>query len=164
MVKLALYLKATLEGVTKLEPQVDSDSPEEYYYSFQVQCTSCRETHPNQVQVSRHEVSEMSGSRGEAHFVWKCKNCGRESSANLDGPATPYSESGKKTKILTFETRGCEFVGFQADGTFRCVGTEGKKKTPFEGVDLSEGEWYDYDDSAAAEVSITEIEWSVARA
>lgn len=167
MVKLALFLKATLVGISGLGPQVIGEGEEaEYYYSFQVQCSSCRETHPNHVQVSRHERSDMSGSRGDANFVWKCRNCGRESSANLDGPVTPYTaqQSGKKASIITFETRGCEFVGFRADGEWVCHGTEGKKKTPFEGVDLSEGEWYDYDDSAGAEVSITEIEWSVGRA
>lgn len=166
MVKLALYLKATMEGVTGLEPKTEGDAPDEYYYAFQVQCTSCRETHPNYIQVSRHERSEMSGSRGDAHFVWKCKNCGRESSANLDGPPTPYTTSGKPSKFITFETRGCEFVSFQADGVFKCISTSsGKKKTTvFEEVELADGEWYDYDDSAASEVSITEVEWSIARA
>ena len=27
----------------------------------------------------------MSGSRGEANFVWRCKNCKRESSASIMG-------------------------------------------------------------------------------
>jgi hypothetical protein len=59
----------------------------------------------------------MQGSRGESNFVWKCRNCGRESSANIEGPPSAYTleASGKKVKILTFETRGCEFVGFKAD-------------------------------------------------
>jgi hypothetical protein len=67
---------------------------------FKVQCTSCRETHANYVGVNRfvsipsdsiaeqlsrasfpdtctayQETNDMSGSRGEANFVWKCKNC-----------------------------------------------------------------------------------------
>lgn len=163
MVKLALLLKATLSGVTSLSPQVDG---EEYYYSFQVRCSSCREIHPNHVSVSKHESSELSGSRGDANFVWKCKNCGRESSANLDETVKPYmaDDSGKKIAIITFETRGCEFIGFRADGEWKCVGNQGRKATVFESLDLGEGEWYDYDDSASAEVSITEVEWSVGRA
>lgn len=70
---LALALKAELSGVTDLRPLDTEDSP--FYYTFKVQCTSCRETHPNWVSVSRFEQNEISGSKGEANFVWKCKNC-----------------------------------------------------------------------------------------
>jgi hypothetical protein len=70
---LALALKAELNGVTDLRPLDTEDAP--FYYTFKVQCTSCRETHPNWVSVSRFEQNEMSGSRGEANFAWKCKNC-----------------------------------------------------------------------------------------
>lgn len=166
MVKLALFLRATLAGVTSLAPHRDDADQDEYYYAFLVQCSSCREVRPKYVSVSRHERSDLSGSRGDANFVWKCKNCGRESSANLDETVRPYTtdDSGKKVPIVTFETRGCEFVAFRADGEWKCLGSEGKKKTPFDSVDLSEGEWYDYDDSAGAEVSITDVEWSIGRA
>lgn len=181
MVKLSLFLKATLDGITQLAPDVDipksssssdADRGVEYYFAFRVQCSSCREIHPKDIHVSAHERSAMSGSRGDAHFVWKCKNCGREGSAVLDpldnGPRGKYllEDSGSTKALVSFETRGCEFVAFKADGHWRCQGTQtGKRKvTTFEGVDLSEGEWYEYDDSAGAEVSITEVEWSIGRA
>lgn len=166
MVKLALYLTATLDGVTSLQPQFDPASPEEYYFSFQVQCSSCRETHPNYVSISRHETSDMSGSRGEANFVWKCKSCGRESSAQLDPVIHPYTESGSKQLLFTMETRGCEFISFRATDSWTCVGlSEGKKRAAvFKDVDLGDGEWYDYDDVAGTEVSIIDVEWSVSRA
>lgn len=70
---LALALTAELNGVTNLRPDDTAENP--YYYSFRVQCTSCREIHPNWVQVSRFEENELSGSRGEANFVWRCKSC-----------------------------------------------------------------------------------------
>jgi hypothetical protein len=35
--------------------------------------------------------------------------------------------------------------------------------TRFTGIDLSEGEWYDYDEKAGEEVSIKEINWEVGR-
>lgn len=38
--------------VTDLTPTDTADTP--YYYTFKVQCTSCRETHANWVGVSRH--------------------------------------------------------------------------------------------------------------
>ena len=59
--------------VTDLRPQDTEDAP--FFYTFKVQCTSCRETHPNFVSVSRFEQNDVSGSRGEANFVWKCRNC-----------------------------------------------------------------------------------------
>lgn len=80
-----------MSRVTDLIPQDSEQNP--FYYTFKVQCTSCREVHPNWVSVSRHvshhrtlwtqhglsmcrqEQNEQSGSRGEANFVWRCKNC-----------------------------------------------------------------------------------------
>lgn len=70
---LALALTAELNGVTDLRPNDTEDNP--FHYTFKVQCTSCRETHPNPVTMTRFDVCEMSGSKGEANFVWKCKNC-----------------------------------------------------------------------------------------
>jgi hypothetical protein len=78
-------------SVTDLLPQDTEDEP--FHYTFKVQCTSCREVHPNWVTVNRHvgsisvctalntqltpfqEMNEQQGSRGEANFVWKCQNC-----------------------------------------------------------------------------------------
>lgn len=37
--------------MTDLQPEDTQDAP--FYYTFKVQCTSCRETHPNFVSVSR---------------------------------------------------------------------------------------------------------------
>lgn len=37
-------------------------------------------------------------------------------------------------------------------------------KTKFTGIDLTEGEWYDYDEKAGEEVSIKEIKWELKRA
>jgi hypothetical protein len=81
---LALALKAELNGVTSLRPVDTEESP--FYYTFKVQCTSCRETHPNWVSVSRFEQNEVSGSKGEANFVWKCKNC------KVNTPQSPITE------------------------------------------------------------------------
>jgi len=83
-------------SVTDLRPDDTAESP--YLYTFKVQCTSCREIHPNWVSVSRfvrtialpsqrpqseatqltckhQDQNELSGSRGEANFVWRCRNC-----------------------------------------------------------------------------------------
>ena len=36
--------------------------------------------------------------------------------------------------------------------------------TIFGGIDLQEGEWFDYDEKAGEEVSIREVQWSIRRA
>ncbi|KAH7414024.1 hypothetical protein DE146DRAFT_750199 [Phaeosphaeria sp. MPI-PUGE-AT-0046c] len=159
---LALALKAELNGVTALRPQDTEDAP--FYYTFKVQCTSCRETHPNWVSVSRFEQNEVSGSRGEANFVWKCKNCKREHSANIKAAPATYelSDPPKTVNILEFDCRGLEFTEFKADGEFLATGAETDSK--FTGIDLTEGEWFDYDEKASEEVSITGITWEIRRA
>lgn len=123
---------------------------------FKVQCTSCRETHSNYVGVNRfvcrpylgrvlhpdglltrsnQETNEMSGSRGEANFVWKCKNCKvssylalcttslptflnqRESSASIKAAAVPYEqgEPAKAQRLIEFDCRGLEFTDFKPE-------------------------------------------------
>lgn len=71
--RIAAVPLLTPHSVTDLRPLDTEDAP--FFYTFKVQCTSCRETHPNFVSISRFEQNEVSGSRGEANFVWKCKNC-----------------------------------------------------------------------------------------
>lgn len=36
--------------------------------------------------------------------------------------------------------------------------------TKFTGIDLAEGEWFDYDEKAGEEVSIKELVWEIKRA
>lgn len=47
-------------------------------------------------------------------------------------------------------------------GEFKAKGIE--SNTPFAAIDLSEGEWYEYDDKAGEEVSIKDIKWEIRRA
>ncbi|KAF2639818.1 DUF866-domain-containing protein [Massarina eburnea CBS 473.64] len=159
---LALALNAELNGVTDLRPLDTEDSP--FHYTFKVQCTSCRETHPNFVTTTRFETNQMSGSRGEANFVWKCKNCKREHSANIKAAPTAYAQSDppKTVNVLEFDCRGLEFTEFKAEGEFLAAGAE--SGTKFTAVDLSEGEWFDYDEKSGEEVSITNVKWSIRRA
>lgn len=80
----------------------------------------------------------MSGSRGEANFVWKCKNCKvgrfsctysftgllthdrvrqRESSASIKAAPVAYqqSEPAKPHKMIEFDCRGLEFTEFKPE-------------------------------------------------
>ncbi|KAG2160376.1 DUF866-domain-containing protein [Aureobasidium pullulans] len=159
---LALTLTAELNGVTDLAPIDTEDSP--FYYTFKVQCTSCREVHPNWVSVSRFEQNEVSGSRGEANFVWKCKNCKREHSATIKEAPKAYAQNDtpKSQKIIEIDCRGLEFVEFKPDGEWKATGID--SNTKFDAIDLTEGDWYDYDEKASEEVSIQGQKWEIKRA
>ena len=81
--------------------------------------------------------------------------------------------------VIAMDCRGLEFVEFKADvssfktynpcaathcvqGEWKVVGTE--TGTKFSGIDLTEGEWFDYDEKAGEEVRITNIRWEIRRA
>ncbi|KAG5916784.1 hypothetical protein E4U42_007514 [Claviceps africana] len=157
-----LIIKAEQTGVTNLRPDDTQENP--FWYMFRVQCTSCRETHDNYVGINRFETNEMSGSRGEANFVWRCKNCKRESSASIKAGPVAYeqSEPAKPHQIIEFDCRGLEFTEFKPEGEWLAEGAD--SGTKFTGIDLSEGEWFDYDEKAGDEVSIKDISWEIRRA
>ncbi|KUJ23138.1 LSM-domain-containing protein [Mollisia scopiformis] len=146
---LSLTLTADLSGVTELRPDDTADNP--FWYTFKVQCTSCRENHSNNVSVSRFEQNEMSGSRGEANFVWKCQFCKRESSATIKAAPIAYQQASPPTrqKILEIDCRGLEFTEFHPEGEWLATGLE--SGTKFTAIDLSEGDWFDYDEKAGDE-------------
>ncbi|TKA33625.1 hypothetical protein B0A50_00461 [Salinomyces thailandicus] len=140
---LALAITADLSGVTDLQPEDTEDSP--FYYTFK-------------------ETNEQSGSRGDANFVWRCKNCKREHSANMiETPKSYPQQSPPKPKnIITMDCRGLEFLEFKPDGAWKAIGTE--SGTKFSDIDLTEGDWYDYDEKVSEEVSIKDVKWEIRRA
>ncbi|KAJ9490001.1 hypothetical protein VN97_g3280 [Penicillium thymicola] len=158
---LTLSVEAQLEGVTALLPTDTEENP--YFYTFRVQCTSCRETHPNWVSFNRFETHEIPGSRGEANFVWKCRLCTKTHTASIISGPKPYEAQEKQNtqKIIEMDCRGLEFIEFKPDGEWEAKAVE--STTTFSGIDLLEGEWYDYDEKKGEEVSIKEITWTVGR-
>ncbi|GAA5957260.1 hypothetical protein JCM3765_000406 [Sporobolomyces pararoseus] len=167
MVKLKVSIKATLEGLTDLQPL-----GEDFNWLFKVKCTSCREEHPNWMGIDATEQHEISGSRGEAHLVWKCKMCGREHTISFDESFSRSkavytlddSENQKFAPLAVLECRGCEITQFDPKGVWSAKGAE--SNTKFEEIDLSleESEWNDYDEKASAPVSIMEFETRIDRA
>lgn len=145
-----------MENVTDLQPLDNS-----FDYFFQVQCNSCHEKHDKFVTLNKQEEYEASRGGDKVHFSWRCNFCKRESSAKFDPKfvVTPYSieKNGQFQPLLEVECRGLEFVGFDPQGTWKCVGT-GKGATVFSDVDLGEKEWVDYDEKASQEVQIMGFE------
>ncbi|KAI8093801.1 uncharacterized protein BX664DRAFT_295708 [Halteromyces radiatus] len=150
--KLALYFKADLENVTDLVPA------EDYEWHFKIECGSCHEVDENWISFNRQDEYDMSNSRGQANLVMRCKFCKRESTAQFDpsSKVTSYTDSGKFQKLAVFDVRGLELVDFAPRDTWLAKGTE--TDTRFDDIDLLEGEWADYDETAGEPVGITNIE------
>jgi CXXC motif containing zinc binding protein, eukaryotic len=74
MVKLGLYIKADLEGVTGLVP-VDTDA-DPFFYTFRVLCSSCHELHDTWITIQRNVRScqqLISPSAGEGQYQWQSR-------------------------------------------------------------------------------------------
>ncbi|THY01527.1 DUF866-domain-containing protein [Aureobasidium pullulans] len=167
---LALTLTAELNGVTDLAPIDTEDSP--FYYTFKVQCTSCREVHPNWVSRRgqlRLEVQELQG--WFAHMAFSKAEVltqpQREHSATIKEAPKAYAQNDtpKSQKIIEIDCRGLEFVEFKPDyiqGEWKATGID--SNTKFDAIDLTEGDWYDYDEKASEEVSIQGQKWEIKRA
>ena len=152
MPKLFLYLHCLLDGISSLS------FPEDTLYCFQVQCTSCRETHPNPMSMSLTDEVDIPGGRGSANFVYRCRNCDRDASISISDPLV---FKGGKGKMLSIECRGCETIDYYP-AVLDAQG-DGKRKTKFEGIEVDMNEWFDYDPDGKKEVSIQEMEWTISR-
>lgn len=82
----------------------------------------------------------------------------------IRAPPKPYliTSPPKRQTILEFECRGCEFVDFSPDGDWLVDGVE--SNTKFSSIDLTEGEWFEYDEKAGGEVTIKDLKWEIKRA
>ncbi|KAJ2849419.1 hypothetical protein IWW36_002636 [Coemansia brasiliensis] len=150
-----LQVKAELENVTDLVPRETKEPKAAYTWFIKFQCGSCHETGDNYVSLNRNEFYDISGSRGEANLVMKCKFCKRESTAIILSDPVPYSESGQFATVMQLECRGLEPVGFTPRGEWRAQGAE--SGTPF-AVDLEDGDWGDYDEKSEEAVGISDLE------
>lgn len=106
----------------------------------------------------------------------------RESSATIKAPAVAYNQASPPTrqKVIEFDCRGLEFTEFKPEvrkrlkillymrlvnisvkGDWLATGLESGSK--FTAIDLTEGEWFDYDEKAGEEVSIKDLKWEIRR-
>lgn len=92
----------------------DSDAA----WFVKIKCSNCGEITGNWVEINPDEKHEISGSRGTAHFVMKCKGCKRENSVDILQDRT-YSrpikqeDSGKFVPVVAFDCRGVEITEFE---------------------------------------------------
>jgi len=152
MVKIGVYIKAELENVTNLKPVSD------FTWHFKIECTSCHETDDNWITINPEDTVEVSGSKATANLVMRCKFCRREASASFLDSAGSYSieHVNKFAKLAVIDCRGLEPVDFDPRSGWTAQGVESGSK--FEDIDLTEGDWAEYDEKAGEPVGISNIE------
>ncbi|EHK98992.1 putative UPF0587 protein C2D10.03c [Glarea lozoyensis 74030] len=79
----------------------------------------------------------------------------RSSSATITIAPIPYEQKSPPTrqKVIEFDCRGLEFTEFKPEGDWLATGVD--SNTKFTAIDLTEGDWFDYDEKAGDEVSCT---------
>ncbi|EFJ29662.1 hypothetical protein SELMODRAFT_146445 [Selaginella moellendorffii] len=158
MVFLLLKIKAELENLTNLVPQGPN-----FTFFFKVQCGSCGTMSEKHSGVSAADVVEIPNSRGTANLVQKCKLCKKTGTISLvDGKNKPYtledSESGKFVPVMCFDCRGMEPVEFSCNSSSLWEAEGLNSGTRFSNIDLSDGEFVEYDEKAAESVGIYKLE------
>jgi hypothetical protein len=114
------------------------------------------------VYVDAGELHELSGSRGTANFAMKwARDSKHEGHLNLQqvkGVTRPLTDEDehKAVPIIAFDCRGLEPIAWRPEGGFIIKTKSGKV---FEDVDLSDGEWADYDEKLGDSVSVMNLEW-----
>lgn len=116
------------------------------------------------VVIDDTEDHELSGSRGTAHFAMKWSRDSKHFStinlerelANVFGRSRGLTKDdhGKFVPLAGFECRGLEPIAWYPKDEFKVQGESG---TVWDNVDLSEQEWFDYDEKSGESVGITEI-------
>jgi len=73
-------------------------------------------------------------------------------------PIKPYTieNNGSFAQMAVIECRGLELVDFEPRTGFKAVGV--KSGTKFEDIDLTEGDWAEYDEKGGVPVGISELQ------
>ncbi|CAL1386358.1 unnamed protein product [Linum trigynum] len=158
MVNYWLMITAEFENVATLQPQGGCDDPS-FYYLFKLKCGSCGELTEKETCVALERSAQIPGSKRTANLVQKCKFCEREGTVSLvTGKGKPLtqglSEARKYTGLMMFDCRGYEPVGFLFQGGWMIETVAG---TTFEDVDLSDGEFMEYDEKGKCSVMISNL-------
>ena len=87
MVKIALQFKANLDNVTDFRIQ----SFDDFIWYLKFDCSECHTQSDTFHDISSQESSSISGSRGEANFLMKCKFCSHQGNLNIEPIKPPMN-------------------------------------------------------------------------
>ncbi|KAK7310736.1 hypothetical protein RJT34_08432 [Clitoria ternatea] len=158
MVNFMLTISGDLENLTNLEPQGGVDDPN-FSYFFKLKCGRCGELSQKETCVSLNDTVPLPVGKGSTHLIQKCKFCGRDGTVTMiQGKGKPLtqetSQSGKFSPMMLFDCRGYEPVDFVFGTGWKVESLEGTK---FENVDLSSGEFAEYDEKGECPVMISNL-------
>eukprot|EP00597_Dinobryon_sp_UTEXLB2267_P002109 CAMPEP_0170059712 /NCGR_PEP_ID=MMETSP0019_2-20121128/1902_1 /TAXON_ID=98059 /ORGANISM="Dinobryon sp., Strain UTEXLB2267" /LENGTH=152 /DNA_ID=CAMNT_0010265061 /DNA_START=50 /DNA_END=508 /DNA_ORIENTATION=+ len=145
-------MKAELENINKLIPI------ENNLWKFNIKSQDGMDSREG-ITVSKGDSLELSGSKGEANFIIKWNSSNPQSYIKIvdsKGVSGMYTadNAGKYVTILVLECRGIEPTSCIPGEDFSAETSGG---TVFSNIDLSDGDWAEYDEENDASVSITDV-------
>eukprot|EP00898_Chlorokybus_atmophyticus_P001094 jgi/Chlat1/1986/Chrsp158S02314 len=147
---LLLEVKCELENLASLKPKPDTP------WVFSIKCGSCQERSDKESHMVQGETYDIPNSRGEANLVQKCKFCGRFGTINFVEEKGKTRASGEYAPFLLLECRGVEPVTWHPRDGY--TAESAASATRFDDVDLSDGEFVDYDEKGKASVGVYNIQ------
>ncbi|VDM33350.1 unnamed protein product [Hydatigera taeniaeformis] len=153
-----LLLRARLTNVSELSPSGD-----DFQWCLKVKCSNCMEVHDKWVFICAQKQEATKGSRGFANLRLKCRFCGRENSAVVvEGSVKPYKEedSEKLRPIVCLECRGMEPQEFSPRDGWQVISSS-SCATVFPNVNLTDGEWMDFDVDGQCCVEVFEVQTDI---
>ncbi|KAK8793746.1 hypothetical protein WA171_002877 [Blastocystis sp. BT1] len=131
-----LKLKAELENVESISATDDT------LWRVKIECSNCQEVSPSFIEISSKEQVDVPGTRGVCNCLYTCKSCKRKIQIDVAPKSlTPYTDSEKSSKIVSFEVRGGKPCEYQPADGFTITAQSG---AVFEDVDLQD-DFADYD-------------------
>lgn len=153
-----LQITAELENLTDFKPQGGCDNPD-FRFFFKLKCGNCGEVTQKETCLSLSETVPIPNGKGTTNLAQRCKFCGRDGTVLLiPGRGQPltleFSQMGKFTPVMVFDCRGFEPMEFSFGSEWEAVSTAG---TRFIDIDLSEGEFAEYDEEGKFPVGISNL-------
>jgi hypothetical protein len=154
-----------LEGVARVLAQ---PSRPDFALHLQLECSSCHEDFAKRTVLPTPfsgDKVDIPGGRGEATLVQKCASCASVSSIDVESAeaaaeafTADLSAAGRTAALVSLECRGC--VPKSAEAA-RGWAVEGSGGTLFEGVDLSSGDFCEFDELSNEAVTAGAIMFEV---
>ncbi|KYQ92919.1 DUF866 family protein [Tieghemostelium lacteum] len=149
-----ISIKAELEEISNIYPQLDKT------WFVTLTCSNCGEVTPNMVSID--PCTQIEIVKATVNFAMKCKLCRRENSVSIETADKQIKdrtiESEQWVQMATFDLRGFEIKDVEFGENWSIVIPSGKT---YSDVDLSTGEWSEYDEGSSTSISILNMEYKV---
>ncbi|XP_045480445.1 UPF0587 protein CG4646 [Harmonia axyridis] len=155
MVIITLQISANLEQIEELY----TNHPD-YVFLLKLKCLNCGECSDRWHDVIESKTFPSKTGKSDSHYLEKCKLCGRENRLSIiEGTNEKYTneDQGNFKSIINFDCRGIEPIEFSpTDGWIAKIEDSGNI---FEGIDLTEKEWVEYDEKINQSVGIYDFQY-----